>query len=228
MRQSILVLPVIALAGLCLAVFVQGDESVTNGETQVKLIMNDRPKVARILEAYPGLYDWLVQTFDITSGGFKPLWDSAEPVSGQSAEHEYPSNNSRRGIVAEGKAVFRISAQQTGWDQLAGLIFELHNFRGATKFEHIHTAAVSGEIDERTYIRRNVEQEFMAVQATKEFLIQNVLPIRGARDRENRLLWALVKSADTVDEMLQKNERKGYDLREHYRMLYSTEVVQEM
>lgn len=228
MKRAILALPVIALAGLCPAVFVQADESVTNGEKQVTLIMNDRPRMARILEAYSGLYDWLVESFGATSGGFKPLWDSAEPVSGRAAEHEYPSNNSRRGIVAERTAVFRVSAHQAGWDQLAGLIFELHNFRGATKFEHIHTAAVNGEIDEQTYVRQNIEQEFMAVQATKEFLIKNVLPLRGAQDRENSLLWALVKSADTVDEMLRRNERRGYDVRKHYEMLYDTEVTPEM
>jgi hypothetical protein len=190
--------------------------------------MNDRPKVARILQAYSGLYGWLVQTFDTARGGYKPLWDSAEPVSGRAAEHEYPSNNRRRGIVAEGTVVFRVSSHQTGWDQLAGLIFELHNFRSATQFGEIHTAAVSGEIDRQTYIRRNIEQEFMAVQATKMFLIKNVLPLRGAQGQENRLLWALVRSADTVDEMLRTNEQKGYDLRDHYQLLYNTEVVPEM
>jgi hypothetical protein len=190
--------------------------------------MNDRPKAARILQADADLYGWLVQTFDTARGGYMPLWDSAEPVSGQAAEHEYPSDNSRRGIVAEGTVVFRVSSHQTGWDQLAGLIFELHNFRGATQFEEIHTAAVSGAIDEQTYIRRNIEQEFVAVRATKVFLITNVLPLRGARGKENSLLWALVRSSDTVDEMLRRNEQRGYDPRDHYEMLYNTEVVPEI
>lgn len=228
MKPSILALAVITLVCLCPKACTKADESMANGEKQVQLIMNDRPKVARLLQANSSLYGWLVQAFDTARGGFNPLWDSAEPVSSQAAEHEYPSNNSRRGIVAEGTVIFRVSSRQTGWDQLAGLIFELHNFRGATQFEEIHTAAVSGKIDEQTYIRRNIEQEFMAVQATKVFLIKNVLPLRGAQGKENRLLWALVRSADTVDEMLRRNEQKGYDLRDHYEMLYNTEVVPEM
>jgi hypothetical protein len=43
--------------------------------------------------------------------------------------------------------VFRVSARSTGWDQLTGLVFELHNFKGCRRFYEIHDAALSGTID---------------------------------------------------------------------------------
>jgi hypothetical protein len=40
-----------------------------------------------------------------------------------------------------------VSARSTGWDQLTGLVFELHNLKGCRRFYEIHDAALSGTID---------------------------------------------------------------------------------
>jgi hypothetical protein len=104
--------------------------------------MDDRPEMAKILEAHPDIYDWLVQEFDTTRAGFKPLWSPKVPIVGWPAEHEYPSNNMRPDAVEDGTVIFPVSTDITAWDQLTGLIFLLYNFRGADKFEEIHNAAI--------------------------------------------------------------------------------------
>jgi hypothetical protein len=66
------------------------------------------------------------------------------------------------------------------------------------------------------------------VQAVKEFLIQNVVRLRGASADHNRLLWALVESPDSVDEMLRENRQRGFNLRDHYSEIYEKEVIPEI
>lgn len=200
----------------------------SNGEAQVALILRDRPKLAVILRTHASLRDWVVREFDGACGGLKPLWDPSAPVSGRAAEHEYPSHASRAGKVADGTAVFRVSARGTGWDQLAGLVFELHNFRGCGRFEEIHRAAVSGTIDKSAYVRQNLDQELVALQATKEFLRRNVVGLPGAGRDESNLFWRLLNEEDSLDALLQEYKRRGHDLREHFEKLYDQEVVPEM
>ncbi len=200
----------------------------SNGEDQLALILRDRPKLAVILKSHAFLRDWVVREFDGTSGGLRPLWDPSEPVSGRAAEHEYPSRGRRAGKVADGTVVFRVSARRTGWDQLTGLVFELHNFRGSRRFEEIHRAAVSGTIDKSAYVRQIVEQELIAVLATKEFLRRNVLSLPGAGRDESTLFWRLLNSEDSLDGLIQEYKRRGHDLKEHYEKLYEDEVVPEM
>ena len=213
---------------VCGTILATPEGTSSNGEDQLALILRDRPKLAVILESHSSLRDWVVREFDRTSEGLRPLWDPSQPVSGRAAEHEYSSRGRRAGKVADGTAVFRVSARRTGWDQLTGLVFELHNFRGSRRFEEIHRAAVRGTIDKSAYVRQILEQEILALKTTKEFLRRNVLSLPGAGQDGSTLFWQLLNSEDSLDSHLRRYERRGQDLKEFYEKLYEDEVVPEM
>lgn len=199
---------------------VAAGAAASYGESQLKAILEDRPQLSAILMDRPGLQDWLVEELDNDSP--KPLWDPSEPVSGRAAEHEYPS---RGGTVPEGTALVRVSSMSPGWDQLAGLVFELHNLRHSERFEDIQQAAIAGEIDKSEYVHRLLEQEFTALRATKSFLEENIDDApESARDEET-LFGQILQTEDTLEAHLGKFEKNGNGLTAHFEELYEREVV---
>jgi hypothetical protein len=193
-----------------------------SGQTQLEVILRDRPQMAAILMDRERIRAWLVE--ELGTENPQPLWDPAEPVSGRAAEHEYPS---RGGAAPAGTAVIRISSQPSGWDQLAGLIFELHNIRRSGHFEDIHEAAVSGAIDKSEYVRRSLQQEFAALHATKRFLAQQVDGMPEDAQESSPLFEQIMETDDSLEAHLEEQRDKGVDLETHFEDLYEQEVVPE-
>ncbi|HET6629961.1 MAG TPA: hypothetical protein VFG91_09325 [Woeseiaceae bacterium] len=192
------------------------------GRTQLEVILRDRPQMAAILMDREAIRAWLVE--ELGTENPQPLWDPAEPVSGRAAEHEYPS---RGGAAPAGTAVIRVSSRPSGWDQLAGLIFELHNLRRSARFEAIHEAAVSGAIDESEYVRRSLQQEFAALLATRRFLAQHVHGMPEDAREGSPLFEQILETADSLEAHLEEQRDKGVDLETYFEELYEQEVVPE-
>lgn len=208
------------LVAVCLPAFAV-TEGAISGQTQLEVILKDRPQIAAILMDRQEIREWLVD--ELGSGDPQPLWDPAEPVTGRAAEHEYPS---RGGSAPAGTALIRVNSQRSGWDQLAGLVFELHNLRRSARFEEIHRAAVSGAIDKPEYIRRSLQQEFAALHATKLFLERRMggMPPENARE-SSPLFRQIMETKDTLEAHLEEQSAHGLDLTEHFDRLYEQEVA---
>lgn len=193
-----------------------------SGQAQLDVILRDRPQMAAILMDREEIRAWLLE--ELGTENPQPLWDPTEPVSGRAAEHEYPS---RGGAAPAGTALIRVSSQPSGWDQLAGLIFELHNIRRSARFEDIRQAAVGGAIDKSEYVRRSLQQEFAALHATKRFLAQHVdgMPV-DARE-SSPLFEQIMATGDSLEAHLEEQRDKGVDLETHFEELYEQEVVPE-
>jgi hypothetical protein len=194
-----------------------------SGQTQLDVILEDRPQLAAILMDRADIRGWLVE--ELSASDPQPLWDPTEPVTGRAAEHEYPS---RHGTAPAGTALIRVSSQTSGWDQLAGLVFELHNLRRSDEFEQIQDAAVSGEIGKSEYVERLLQQEFAALRATRRFLEENLDGVPDAARDSSPLFEQIMNTDDTLEAHLQTYNENGNELTVHFEQLYEQEVVPEM
>lgn len=200
----------------------QAEHNLASGETQLDVILKDRPQLAAVLRGRDDLRQWLIGEFSRKTPA--PLWDPTEPVSGRAAEHEYPS---RGGAAPAGTAVIRVSSSVSGWDQLAGLVFELHNVRRSGRFAEIYRAAVRGEIDKAQYVRRSLEEEFAALVATRDFLVRYVGELPKAARGSSPLYRQVVETGDSFDRHLDEQEHEGRALALHFERLYEREIVPE-
>lgn len=206
-----------ALPAPAAATAIQG---AVSGQARLEVILEDRPQIAAILMNRQGIRAWLVE--ELSSDDPEPLWDPTEPVTGRAAEHEYPSPG---GTVPAGTALIRISSQPSGWDQLAGLVFELHNLRRSERFAAIHQAAAAGAIDKTEYIRQSLQQEFEALHATKLFLERHLDGMPEDAQDSSPLYEQIMDSEDTLEAHLEAQQDKGIDLTAHFGQLYDQEVV---
>lgn len=212
----LLVLPV------SLPVTAATGRAASYGEAQLEVILQDRPQLAAVLMGRGEVRDWLVR--ELGRDAPKPLWDPTEPVSGRAAEHEYPS---RGGTTPAGTALIRVSSQTSGWDQLAGLVFELHNLRGSGAFEEIQQAAVRGDIDKPAYVQQLLQQEFTALLATRDFLEEHLSGAPEAARDQGTLFGQILHTEATLEAHLRKNDQDGNDLTRHFEQLYEQEVMPE-
>ncbi len=206
-------------SGLAVA---QAEHNLASGETQLDVILESRPQLAAVLRGRDELREWLVAELGRRTPA--PLWDPTEPVSGRAAEHEYPS---RGGAAPAGTAVIRVSSRVSGWDQLAALVFELHNVRRSGRFAAIYRAAVRGEIDKAEYVRRSLEEELAALVATRDFLQRHVGGLPQAARAGSPLFSQVIETEDSLDRHLAGQEREGRRLLLHFERLYEQEVVPE-
>ena len=198
-------------------------EGAVSGRVQLEVILKDRPQIAAILMEREAIRAWLVE--ELEGNDPRPLWDPSEPVTGRAAEHEYPS---RGGAAPVGTALIRISSQPSGWDQLAGLVFELHNLRRSPVFQEIHRAAVNGAIGKTEYIRRSLQQEFAALHATKLFLGRHLDGMPESAQDSSPLFEQIMNTEDTLEAHLEEQSDRGVDLTAHFARLYEQEVLPEL
>lgn len=198
-------------------------QAVVPGQVQLEVILKDRPQVAAILLEREAIRAWLVE--ELGGDDPRPLWDPSEPVTGRAAEHEYPSAG---GAAPAGTAVIRISSQPSGWDQLAGLVFELHNLQRSSAFREIHRAAVNGAIDRTEYIRRSLQQEFAALHATKLFLARHLDGLPETAQETSPLFEQIMDTEDTLEAHMEEQSDRGVDLTAHFARLYEQEVLPEL
>jgi hypothetical protein len=221
LRESLLV-GLILLGGAVQVAHAQAEDIVAGGDVQLGVILKDRPQLSAVLRGRDELRQWLIAELERKSPA--PLWDPAEPVSGRAAEHEYPS---RGGAAPLGTAVIRVSSRASGWDQLAGLVFELHNVRRSGRFAEIYRAAVRGEIDKSEYVRSSLEEEFGALRATRDFLEANVGALPEAAEGSSPLYRQVMQTGDSFEEHLERQAGHGEGLAAHFERLYEKEVVPE-
>ena len=198
-------------------------QAAVSGQVQLEVILKDRPQIAAVLTEREAMRAWLAE--ELEGDDPRPLWDPSEPVTGRAAEHEYPSPG---GAAPAGTAVIRISSQPSGWDQLAGLVFELHNLRRGPVFEEIHRAAVNGAIDRTEYIRRSLQQEFAALHATKLFLARHLDGMPKTAKESSPLFQQIMDTEDTLEAHLEEQRDRGVDLTAHFAQLYEQEVRPEL
>lgn len=191
-----------------------------SGGAQLEVILEDRPQIAAIVMEREEVRAWLVE--ELGNDDPEPLWDPAEPVTGRAAEHEYPS---RGGAAPAGTALIRVSSRPSGWDQLAGLVFELHNLRRSAEFESIHEAAASGAIGKAEYVQRSLEQEFAALRATRRFLEQLLEDMPEDARESSPLFEQILQTEDSLEAHLETQRDEGVDLTAHFEQLYEREVM---
>jgi ketosteroid isomerase-like protein len=182
-------------------------------------IERDRPRIVRALDGRDAVRAWIEKHF---SGGAIELhvrWDPAEPKSGRAAEHEY--------LTGRGPVEVRVSKHHSGLDQIAGLVFELHNMEGYRVFEKVYADAVTGKIGPEEFALRNLNQEFEARVATRKFLERHFGDVSRRDLRDHRLLDALLEPVPTPEAQLEAARKKGGDLREHYFKLFESDIVPE-
>jgi hypothetical protein len=187
------------------------------GETFARLL-RDRPGLAVLLGSQDTIRVWTAAELTGEATGLEVIWEPAEPKSGRAAEHEYPPGK-------ENVVVVRISARQPPLDQLAGLVYELHNARRHEVFEKIHEQALQGAIEKTEYVRRILEQEFDAFVETREFLSRELLGIPVVERESSPLLSGILHGASSLDAHLRTYESMGRDLREHFERLYDEEIA---
>ncbi|HEX2139864.1 MAG TPA: hypothetical protein VHG33_09145 [Woeseiaceae bacterium] len=215
-----------SFAALVILIFVSQPSAAAStptkpyGKSQLEVILEDRPQLAAVLMERVEVRNWLVE--ELGRENPRPLWDPSEPVSGRAAEHEYPSGT---GKVPRGTALIRVSSASPGWDQLAGLLFELHNLRRSASFEEIHQQALRGRIGKSEYVERLLQQEFAALQATREYLNEHLTGVPDAARDGSTLFGQILDTEDTLDAHLEKYSQDGNDLRSHFEQLYEREVA---
>ena len=179
-------------------------------------MIDERPAIERALRDRPILKAWIIGQFDGATTGFHVYWDGREPITRRAAEHEYPY-----GFEV---AKVRIRSTDSGLDQLTGLIFELHNMWAHETFEAVWGAALRGEIDKGEFTQRMLEQEFIALQRTREFLhtplgAMSLLALQG-----HPVTAHVLAASDSVEEQLRKYRRLGYDMRSYFSVAYDAEI----
>ncbi len=159
----------------------------------------DRPRLAAALDSQPEIHEWAAHEFAGQGSGLLFGWDPAAPISGFDAEH-HPT---------EGGAVIRIREDLSGLDQMACLVFEMHNARGKERFEEVTTQALNGQLDREQFVRAMVEQETRAELATRRFLRETFrMPTSRGLDQHPHLAASLLSDA-TSEEIVDHALREG-------------------
>jgi hypothetical protein len=185
-------------------------------QSQFDRLLADRPLIADALTERPLVRDWIIQRFAETH---PPLaWDASAPVSGRNGEFD---------AREPGLVRIRIAARGSGIDQLSTLIFEPHNVMGYAAFEDIHNRAVAGDLSRDDYARAMLEQEFVALTATRDFLATNMPTLSAPEQRAAQRYDRYLRGPESLDGRLAEARAQGVDLLDHYRVLYDTIVVAE-
>ena len=182
-------------------------------------IQRSRPDIAAELADRPAVRTWIAAQFDADVIDLKVLWEAVEPKSGRAAEHEY--------LSSRGPVVIRVTERVSPLDQLAGLIFELHNMRGYRVFAQIYQDAVEGRIGPEEYGLRNLAQEFEARVANRAFLLEHFSDVPARELAGHRVLAGLLQPVASPADQLAQARRQGGDLLEHYHEIFDAYVVPE-
>lgn len=185
-------------------------------QAQLAALLEDRPRMAKSLDARPGVRSWILERFRVAE---PPLvWEPRKPVSGRKAEWD-----GRDPKVT----LLRIDDSPSGIDQLVHLLFELHNVQGYDVFGAIHGEAVRGALTPDEYATRMLEQEFRALLAARAFYREHLSDLPRTEEKEARSYYRLLHGTDSFEEHLAEGIERGYDLRDHYRELYDSLVIPE-
>lgn len=213
-RSSTTVVPVVVVL-FFFATMTCGAEA-SYEQTQLAALRQDRPRLAKSLDARPEVRRWILERFRITEPPL--IWESTRPVSGRKAEWD-----ARDPTVT----VLRIDGSPSGIDQLTNLLFELHNVQGYDVFDAIHEEAVRGELTPDEYATKMLEQEFRALLAARAFYREHLSDLSRTEEKEARSYYRLLHGTDSFEQHLKEGLDRGFDLRDHYRELYDSIVIPE-
>ena len=207
----------IQIGGLLLLLAqVSRAEEESRAQAQLAALLRDRPKLATTLETRPKVRDWILQRLDEAD---PPIyWDPMPPVSGRAAEWD-----ARDSTVT----ALRIDGSPSGIDQLAHLLFELHNVQGYASFACIHEEAVRGTISRDEYASQMLEQEFRALIAVRAFYREYLSDLSPSEEKKARSYYRLLYGTGSFEEHVRKSLERGVDLRDHYRFLFDSIVLAE-
>jgi hypothetical protein len=160
-------------------------------QSQVDILLADRPRIAEALAQRPQVRDWVVRRF----AQMRPplVWDASAPTSGRNGEFDAREP----GVVR-----IRIAARGSGIDQLSTLVFELHNVMGYAAFEDIHNRAVAGDLSRDGYARAMLEQEIVALAVTSDFHAGNMASLDAQERRDAERYYRYLRGPRTLDERL--------------------------
>jgi hypothetical protein len=201
-----------------LFILVSDGRAVEESHARIQLtaMLQDRPQLAATLEARSSVREWILARFQETE---PPLaWDRTPPISNRAAELD-----ARDSTVT----LLRLDGASSGIDQLVYLLFELHNVQGYDAFESIHEEAVRGEITREEYASRMLKQEFRALLAARVFYRDHLSDLSRTEEREARAYYRMRHGTNSFEEHVGESRERGYDLLDHYRVLYDNVVIPE-
>ncbi len=182
-------------------------------------IERDRPRVAVELDERSTVREWIEEQFSGDAIAMEVHWSPDEPISGRAAEHEY--------LTARGPVVVRVSQTRSALDQLAALIFELHNMHGYRVFDQVYLDAVTGKIGPEEYALRNLGQEYEALVATRAFLTTHFRDVPSRELSGHKVLRALLAPVPTLEAQLAEARKGRGDVGEFYHDAFEAYVVPE-
>lgn len=178
------------------------------GESQLELVLHDRPQLQPIVQKGSALWNWLQAAFANTSEGVQIFWDNrpthaSDPASGEST---FPDGKKAAYIRIDGiyKSGPSIGLERSPEEVLSNLVFELNNDKHWVENQGITQLAEAGSISRQDYIRACAKTEFTAAQETADFYRTIWLPFCQSKGLQSTpKLWGMPIEA-TFDESLSK------------------------
>lgn len=164
-----------------------GQTDLNWGQTQVERLLQDRPQLTEIVEEDDELWRFLCEGFGGAFATSRVEWDPASPDRAN-AQHYTPRRNSRGRIQvarhkpnSEGSEPIELSAEEV----LAATCFELHNMARSETYRVLFSMALRGQIAKDVFVREAFLCEVHAVEETRAFYANVVLPYLHAKGFES-------------------------------------------
>jgi hypothetical protein len=149
------------------------EDDIQFANNQLAILCKDRPSIAKLIEEYPRLRDWLVDRFTGVHIGRRVKWSASRPEDLHSkarAGHQTATTYSDGSVW--------VSAELEASEQISLLIFELLNAENSTEACQLHERAIWGKIDKKSYVKEIGRLEHRALLKRKAFFVTEYVELR--------------------------------------------------
>jgi hypothetical protein len=150
----------------------QQESAASSVNSQLELVLHDRPQLQPIVQKGSPLCNWLQAAFANTSEGIQIFWDNrpthaSDPAS---AESTFPDGKKAAYIRVDGiyKSGTSIGLERSPEEVLSNLVFELNNDKHWVENQGISQRAEAGTISRQDYIRSCAKTEYTAGRETAD------------------------------------------------------------
>jgi len=151
----------------------QKEEESNEGQTQLNLVLQDRPQLRTAVQKGSPIWKWLLAAFSDKSTGIRIYWDS-RPTSTNNpdrAESHFPDNT--KSVYIRVDRVYKTGSSKglnlSSEEILSGLVFELNNDKQWANNQRLSALAETGKISREDYILSCAKTEFIASDETADF-----------------------------------------------------------